>query len=209
MAFWRKSRERCTLNFMTTGDLARILKVHVNTIRHWAKIYAPYLSDTAVDRGGARRELSERDAIVLATVAQLRNEGLNHERVLEALDAGRLVDRLPDAPTAEEAAARERVALVPVAELHRALDRVQTIQAELDTVRADRDRGVIALEQANTRIAQLEREKALVEGELINIKAERQPAEFWLRVIIPLVIGVVIIALVAVVYLAGRGGGGG
>jgi len=44
-----------------------------------------------------------------------------------------------------------------------------------------------------------------VEGELKNIKAERQPADWWLRLVIPLVIGVVILALIAVL-LSSRGG---
>lgn len=187
---------------MTTGELARILKVHVNTIRHWGKLYAAYLSDSAVGQGGARRDLSDRDAVVLATVSELRASGLNHAQVIEALDAGRLVDHLPPAPTAEEAAARERVALVPVAELHRALDRVTTLQNEIESIRADRDRGVIALEHANTEIARLQRELGIAEGQL----TERRPSEYWIRIVLIALVGMLIVGGLALVFLVGRAG---
>ncbi len=191
---------------MTTGELARILRVHVNTIRLWADEYHAYLSDTAVGRGGARRVLTDRDAIVLATVAQLRSDGLNHQQVVEALDAGRLVEHLPDAPTAEEAAARERVALIPVAELHRALDRVSALQNEIEVIRAERDRGAIALEQANADIARLQHELGIAQGQLTTIENERLSTPVLLRLVIVLIIGLLIVGLLAVVFLVGRAG---
>jgi DNA-binding transcriptional MerR regulator len=191
---------------MTTGELARILRVHVNTIRLWADEYSAYLSDTAVGQPLAkRRRLTDRDAIVLATVAQLRNDGLNHAQIVEALDGGRLLDALPAAPTPEEAAARERVGLVPVAELHRALDRVRSLQDEIEAIRSDRDRGVIALEKANADIARLERERGLIEGELNALKTERLPVRTMLQIAAVFLVGMLILVALAVVFLAGRG----
>lgn len=187
-----------TLSFMTTGELAKRLGVHINTIRLWTGEYAPYLSESAVGKGRTRRNLSDRDALILATVASLRNQGLTHDRVVEALDNQRLVEALPELPSPEETEARERIALIPIADLHRALDRVQTLQTEIEAIRQDRDRGVLALEQANAEIARLQHELGTAQG-------RAQELEKTTRLIIVMVFGLSVIVALAVVFLVNRG----
>ncbi len=187
---------------MTTGELARRLGVNSSTIRLWTAEYAAYLSESAVGRGGARRNLTDRDALILATVAELRNQGLTHDRIVEALDAGQQVESLPDLSSTEEMEARERIVLIPIADLHRALDQIRVKQSEIDRLLAERDKALIDWEAANQQIAALRHKIGLLEGQL----SERQPSEFWLRVVIALIVGMLIVLAIAVVFLSGRGG---
>ncbi len=52
----------------------------------------------------------------------------------------------------------------------------------------------------NERIASLERELGEARGAL----AERRPSDYWVRLVIMLIIGLLIVGLLAVVFLAGR-----
>jgi DNA-binding transcriptional MerR regulator len=192
---------------MRTGQLATLLGVHPNTIRLWCSEYRHYLSEGAAgspDR--TTRELTDHDALVLATVADLRGQGLARTQIVEALDAGRLVAALPAAPTPDETEARARVALVPAAERDRYLDRIQTLEVELNELRAERDRAIQTWQsdtsRLNDRIAALERELGEARGAL----SERLPVAVMLRVAAVFIVGMLILVALAVVYLGSRGG---
>jgi DNA-binding transcriptional MerR regulator len=188
---------------MTTGELARRLGVHINTIRLWTGEYAPYLSESAIGKGRTRRNLSDRDALILATVAELRNQGLTHERVVEALDAGRLVESLPEAPSPEEIEARERVALIPVADLHRALDQIRVMQSEIERLIQERDKAQIDREAANQQIAELQHRIGMLEGQV----SERLSTRQTLQIAAVFIVGLLVFLALAVLYFGSRGGG--
>jgi DNA-binding transcriptional MerR regulator len=179
---------------LKAGEVSKRIGVHGNTVRNWSSEYADFLSPTAVGTGsGSRRTFSEQDAIVLATIADLRGKGFTREQVIEALKAGRLKAVLPNLPTPEEEEARRDVALVPVAQLQRALDEVQRVREELEQVRAERDRAIERGDKVSTelnaRINELERALGRAEGRI-------SPA-----VVIAVVVVTALLATVVVVLL--------
>lgn len=197
---------------MTTGQLADRLKVSRETIRNYASEFADYLSPEAVGvAANAKRRYSDKDALTLATIARLRANGQNYESIRGALDNGQLLEALPPVPSEAEKEARENVALVVRPEYERVLDRVGQLEGELENLRAERDRAIATWQgdvtRLNERIAILEREKGLIEGELTALKAERLPIRTTLQIAAVITIGMLVLVLIAVVLLAGRGGG--
>lgn len=185
-----------TVALMKTGELAERLGIHPNTIRVWCKSYAAYLSRGAAGRAsGVNRDLSERDCLVLATVADMRADGLPHEAIVASLENGNLVTALPDIPAPEETAARERVELIPVAELKRALDQIRTLENERDRVIAERDAAMLDAKEAGRRIVELEREIGRLQGRFEEVRR----GDWWLKYI---AIAVLILAAVLLAALA-------
>jgi DNA-binding transcriptional MerR regulator len=180
------------------GEVSKRIGVHGNTVRNWSSEYADFLTPEAVGSGsGSRRRFTDQDALVLATIADLRAKGFTREQVIAALQAGRLKDSLPNLPAPEEEAARRDVALVPVAQLQRALDEVQRVRDELDRVIAERDRalerGDKVSAELNAHINELKAELGRAQGQL----AERFSARF----VIGLVICAAALAIVVVLLL--------
>jgi DNA-binding transcriptional MerR regulator len=194
------------------------LKVGASTIRYWAGEYGSFLSDGATGRAhGARREFNDDDALVFATISQLRNEGKTPTEIADALHDGHRVDALPSAPTPEEREARESVALVAKPEYERALDRVRGLTEELEKARDERDRAIERwqtdtqsliithqgeVSKLNERIAELERQLGEAKGAL----AERLPMRTTLQIAAALLVGLLIFLALAVIYLSSRGG---
>jgi DNA-binding transcriptional MerR regulator len=99
---------------MKIGELARRINTPPNTLRYWCKEYGQHLSDGAKVGGlGTVRNLSEKDALILATIADLRSKGLNREQIVEVIENEHLIESLPDEKTAEEREAQKSVALIP------------------------------------------------------------------------------------------------
>jgi len=170
-------------------ELARRLGVSDATVRNWSDRYAEFLSEQGggLDFGATRR-FTEEDALVMATVAQLRTEGLTHEAIGAAIRRGRRAERVPDLPTPEEVEARERVDLVPQAEIQRWIDQVAFLrgeladlasryQAELDRLGAERDALMGDLKQERGERAALERQTGRLEGELEQVKIRLEEAQ--------------------------------
>lgn len=189
---------------MKTGDLAERLNTHPNTIRAWAREYSDFLSDKA---NAARRSYSEDDALVIATVANLRESGLLHEQIEQSLQNGTRVNSVPELPTPEEQAARESISLVPSSEYQRIIDRVQTLQGELEQARQERDNAIeqwqLGTTELNKRIAELEHNLGIAQGELKRLESERLPVTFWLMILA----AVIVIVAIAVYLLATSGAG--
>jgi len=157
------------------GDLAHRLDIHPNTIRNWADSYAQFMSEHALGKANAaRRRFTEHDALVLATIADLRAKGLTPEQIVESLNAGQLIDRLPDLPTEEEEEARKSVSLVPLATLQRALDQVRVLESEIDRVRHERD---LALEQRDRSVAELTQHVAALREQLGRAEGRLESAD--------------------------------
>lgn len=190
---------------MKTGDISTRLGVHPNTLRTWAETYSEFLSDKASGtRPAAKRRYSEVDALTLATIAQLREQGLGHEQIVEALRNGRRVESLPNTPTAEEAQARQSVSLVPMPTLERSLDQVARLQTEIESLKLERDhaiqRGDELVKDHNQQIAALNGRINQLEGDLG--RAQGQLAErFSARLVIGLVLFTAIVMVVLIVLL--------
>ena len=194
---------------MKTGQIAKHLSVSPSTVRFWASEYATYLSDGATGLNmnkGATRVFNEQDALVLATIAQMRDKGETHEQIVSALDQGRLVNNVPSAPKQDEMQPRQTVGLVTVDELHRALDQIQFLQLEIERLTEERDLALIHRDrdvaELNQKIAQLHAELGRAEGKLAIIERERKPFEYWLRVmVVVILIAVVVTAMVVFLLL--------
>ena len=191
-----------SMKILKAGEVAKRINVHSNTVRNWSSEYAAFLSADAVGAGsGSRRRFTEHDAVILATIADLRAKGYTPTQVTEALQSGRVVDVLPNLPTPEEEEARRDVALVPVAQLERALDEVRRIRDELERVTAERDR---ALERGETKTAELNATINELQAELGRAQgtlAERQPTRWWLQVVVGLVLFAALMLAVVVALL--------
>lgn len=75
---------------------------------------------------------------------------------------------------------------------------------------AERDAALADKDTLNTKIADLQREIGQLQGRLESVERvfdERRPAEYWVRLLIIAMIGMLIIVGLAVVFLANRGGG--
>jgi DNA-binding transcriptional MerR regulator len=194
------------------GDLATRLKVHPNTLRNWGdeSVYAPYLSNEAKGRApGAKRRFTERDALVLATIAFHRDIGLKSDQIAQLLADGKLLEALPtlpaDMPPAEREA-RDSIQLVTMPEYIRVMDLLRSKEDELGRVIGERDTAVRDKDAAQGRISDLQREIGQLQGRLEALEQERQPASYWVRILLIAVIGVLIVGGLAIVFLAARTG---
>jgi DNA-binding transcriptional MerR regulator len=191
---------------MKTGELSKRLDVAPSTIRFWASEYSSYLSESAIGLGkGASRVFSERDVKVLATVAQMRDQGLTHEQIVDALEGDQFVEHVPSSPAREEIT-QQPVTLVSIDQLHRALDQVQFLQMEIDRLIEERDLALITrdrdVSELNKRIAQLQGELGRAEGKLAMLERERKPFDYWLRVMVVVILAAVTVTAVVVFLLA-------
>ena len=183
-----------------TGDVARRVGIHPNTARTWADTFSTHFSDSA---RGSRRKFTEKDVRVLATIAHLRDRGFELDDIQDLLkNPENFVDLPPEPDEAE--AARRAVALVPQAQVERALDRIVQLENERDKLLAERDSALNNNVELNTRINTLEREIGVLEGQLQVLKVERRPASYWLTVIAAVAIAVVIVAALVILLLMGQ-----
>jgi DNA-binding transcriptional MerR regulator len=194
---------------MTTGEVTKRLGVHANTIRLWADEYSRFLSPGALGQSpNNRREYTDDDLRVLATIHEKRSKGLPHDQIEGILLTGQRVDTLPAAPTPAEVEARKSVALVLRSDYEHALDQVQMLQTDIARLTDERNAALMARDRdtvaLNQQIADLRAELGRAQGRLESIDKERPSAVFWLRIIGAIVL-VSALLLVAAVLLA-RGG---
>lgn len=188
---------------MKTGQLATRLGVSTSTIRLWCSEYRHYLSPGAVGSPDRQtRDLDEHDALVLATVADMRGQGLTRAQIVEALDAGKLIAALPEAPSPAEAEARQNIQLVPLPEYQRLADLVRIKESEVERIQEQYNQSLISLQEANDKIATLREEIGMLRGQV----GERLPVRTTLQIAAVITIGMLVLVLIAVVFLAGRGG---
>ncbi len=164
----------------TTAQVHHRLGVPKPTIRNWSAEYAPFLSERARPDDGKTRLFTYDDLILLNTVRYLtRVEGLNNnDHIRQILASGRRVADLPRQRSTEEEEALEAVELVPVAQLERALDKVRLAEAEVDRVSREakevadeRDEALLALDDANRRMAALREKQGRLHGILVGVSA--------------------------------------
>lgn len=197
-----------------TGVVAKRLNIHPNTVRNYADKYSDLLSSDAT---GRKRTFNYDDLLILATVSEFRDRGMEWEQIRVALEAGQRVGFVPELETPEIASARKALDLVPKPHYERLQDEKRQVEQQLQEANSRLERVMLESQkelsqvrdtwqnevtQLKNNIATLERDKGILEGQLEIIKAERKPAAYWLAVIAVITITVVIIAGVIVLYMA-------
>lgn len=205
---------------MKTSELAKRLGISSSTVRSWASDYAAFLSPKAAGKdSGSPRDYSEADALVLATVANMREKGFGHEQIVDALEPDSpTAAPAPETPTAHSASSSSAhhddhiplldpdEAIVPVAQLHRTLDEFRHLQKDMEKVEAERDRILARWEQDSSRLTErvigLESKVGEFRGELRAVRKERKSSEWWLRILIAAVlVTIIVMALTTILIL--------
>lgn len=161
---------------MKTGELAGRLYVSPSLVRKWSSQYEEFL--TPLGSGiapGTVREFSEKDQLVLASVAHLRNEGQSHDEIRQVLAEGWRVEEVPAPPSRlVQETARETGALT-----------VGQAKALVERVRFLEDRVAQLEEQDAARVQELrkmERELGRAEGALKELRNQNgRPRWPWQR----------------------------
>lgn len=166
---------------MKIGEVARRLGVTNDIVRYAANSYSDHLGDSAGGRDkGTKRQFSERDCQMIATILKMRDNGLTPTQIGAALATVDL-EPCPDEPSPLEAATRQSIALVAQPEYARALDKVTELQRELADTKGERDKALQTwqsdVSRYTDRIAELEHQLGEAEGTL----KERKPTEHWLE----------------------------
>jgi DNA-binding transcriptional MerR regulator len=170
---------------LTPSQAARLIGVHVNTVRSWCDEYGAVLSDAA---HGRPRLLTPPDVAVLQLVHQLRAEGLPRSAVLERLRQTPTADRTTpfvDADPATAAQPTETPAAPPVASLA-PLD----VSAVLVDIAALVDSRTTATQETVSRI----------DARLRRLEAQRM---VWLGVAVGLLVGLALGLIAAALLLRG------
>jgi DNA repair exonuclease SbcCD ATPase subunit len=156
-----------------SGELADRLLVSDSLIRKWSDKYAQFLSPQAgLAEPGQIREFNEADQLVMASIAHLRDNGKGHEEIIDELGRGWRVETLPPIPDDEVEQAKSKIALVPVDRLHRALDRIEVLQGDLQRLQRERDQALEASKQSELERRQSEQRIADLREELGAVKSQ-------------------------------------
>lgn len=190
---------------MKIGEVARRLGVTTDIARYAANSYGDHMSASAGGQiKGAKRQFSERDCQVIATVLKMREQGLAPEQIATALKTANL-EPCPDLPSPAEEAARESVALVAQPEYDRALDKLAGLQQDLIAAKAERDKALQTWQadtnRLNDKVADLEHQLGKAEGELIAIREAYKPAAYWLRLMALGIAAAVAVTIILAVVL--------
>lgn len=147
----------------TTGDLTKHFGVSRQTISVWCKEYATYLSSTANPPKGAGRRFTEADMAVLTLVHEDKRRGLTNEEIHAALGSGQRGDVPPDSEMLSTVQSPAALTILQ--------NRIRELEAELSTLRQERDqaggRAELAerlLREAQEEIARLNREVGRLGG---------------------------------------------
>lgn len=199
-----------------TGDAARRLGIHENTLRNWADEYHDLLSPGASGKGKrGQRAFNDDDLLLLATVSDLRDKGLGFPEIRTILTNGQRVERVPPLPTPEETNARQSIALIPLPEHERALDELKVAREQLAMLRTERDDLITRMQQIAAQVGETaEKHQARVDELNTRIQGlERQLGEATGRLAVQrwvlIVIGVLIVAAVVIGLVIVIGGNNG
>lgn len=176
---------------VTPSQAAKLLGVHVNTIRLWTGEYGDVLSESAHSRP---RLLQPQDVAVLQLVHSLRAEGLPRSAVLERLRQMPAADiqqpYIDAAPAAVPAVATETPVAPPAAQL-----------VPVDVSALMTDLAVLVDSRATATqetVSRVEEAVSRVDDRLRKLETQRT---LWLGVAIGLVAGLVLGVIVAAVLL--------
>ena len=168
---------------VTPSQAAKLLGVHVNTIRLWTGEYADVLSESARSRP---RLLQPQDVAVLQLVHSLRAEGLSRSAVLE---------RLRQTPTAD--IQQPYIDAVPALPAEATASPTETLQAPpvaLDVSALMTDLAVLV----DSRATATQETVSRIDERLRRLETQRT---LWLGVAVGLVAGLVLGVILAAVLL--------
>lgn len=191
---------------MKIGEVAKRLEVTTDVIRYAANTYSEHVTDSAGGHiKGAKRQFTEHDCQVLATILKLREQGLAPDQISQALKTTDL-EPCPEMPDPAATAARESIALVAQPEYERALDRIVQLQTDLEQAKEEREQALETWQtdvtKLNDRIADLERELGHAQGELDILRADRRPSDYWLtRLAVAVLLTVAAVVIIGGVIL--------
>lgn len=183
------------------GELAKRFDVHSNTIRGWSDDFEEFMTPNAVGRSpGAKRRFTHADALVLATIADMRNDGISFDDIRAALERGKRVDVLPALPTEAEEEARQNVKLVPLPEYQRALDEVKRLAAQVDDLRVERD---LAMAKRQEGVAELNEQIRTLERDLGTAQGQLRTVRYAVIAVVVTAVAVLIVAVAVIFAVSG------
>lgn len=160
---------------MQSGEIADLLGKNKNTIINWTRDFADFLSKEAAGKPkGSRREFSDADLYVLATIKDRYEYGLTTEEVQQALERGYRVTRLPEKPDPAIQAARDAVDIVPIQDVLLERKEKQSLELEIERLNLQQQREMeraLAAYQATLDGLAADHEK-----EVTRLAAERDEA---------------------------------
>jgi DNA-binding transcriptional MerR regulator len=164
---------------MKTGEVAARIGVARQTVRNWKDEFAEYLSPHLSKSGkGTVLIYNDHDVRVLATIAHCKDQRFTPDEIRHVLDDDDNLVDIPPLPSKEEAAARQRVKLVPLSEVQRA---ITTLETERDRIIAEREAERKEYQQqlaeANQQIQQLSEQVGLLTGELKQRRESEQKTD--------------------------------
>lgn len=159
----------------STGDLAARLRVSGTTIRNWADRFSDFMEPGATPPPGQIRAYSEKDALVLATIAREADRRAPTDEIKRLLkDESNLVTELPTllptaSPTPQGSEGRALAQVQKLTwELAQSQQEIIRLEAELERAREERDsereKGQTRVEELLRKIGALERELELYEA---------------------------------------------
>lgn len=196
---------------MKTGELAKWLGIADITLRQWsANEYREYLSPTGQGGSGRNRVFTDMDARVIAHVVRMKAAGADRDTIHASLktmqaDNWRNLPDMPAAPpdfepiamipreAAENAVTGQRQALMR--EISLLQDRVDSLVDDLKNERAAKESAQAELSAAREQIGELR-------GKLATIENERPSSVWWLRLVVGLILGLLILGIVAAVLIS-------
>lgn len=177
---------------MKTGELAKRLDIHPNTLRSWVDGNLEFFSQDAY---AARRRYNRADVVLLATIKELKAAGMTAPEIQAELKKGRRAQ-------AESLAAEAMTpGIVARADLEMVQARVHDLTTQLEAARAD-------LEAEQARVTELVAELGQAKGRLIELQALQGQQKQLFRYALYFALGAGItgaaLAGVALLVLAGR-----
>lgn len=164
-----------------TKEASNLTGISRPALRTYTSRYARYLSTDATPERGSQRRFTRDDLRLLVYVYQATAAGATHENVQQRLADGALEEFAWEPPEPPEPGPAE-----PAAEGSTALvtrEQVQAMQALLLDAQRREQQALEREQAAQEKIAQLERELGMAEGELQAIKTlKRRPR--WLVALI-------------------------
>lgn len=158
-----------------TGNIAKRLGIHVNTVRAWADEYGEFMSPAAKKR---YKKYDRDDVVVLSTIAQYRQQGIDPETVKKLLRQGHRVDNIPAVPDTTIEEARQQIELVPKTSLENAQNQITVLEQQIGRLIEERNEiantSADRIASLNTRIGELERQLGESRGRLTTIESEHE-----------------------------------
>lgn len=216
---------------MQTKELADLLGLATNTLRHWTiELYPSYMSPGARGGSGRVRQFSDQDARIIALVASLRTDGLPHEDILATLDSLEANDwadlpSLPIAPPGQgpisviprEAAERtmEAQRQTLTREIALLTDRVATLEEQITKERTSHDGTRRDLTEAREQLGELRGQLSTLETEhqrerqVIDAERSRERRLLTSGLLVVAIVAAILLAVVVLLALSSAGLGAG